>query len=228
MRKPWHKSDPSVFDHLKGELSKKYPDLAVIATTDDVRLRGSFPVLHEETELARFQIEILIPSDFPDSIPLVREIAGRVPHAVDWHTYNKGALCVIVPEEWLLNPKRTSLMAFLEGPLRNYFLNHALAECGMKRPMGERSHGSLGLLEAYGEWFGSNELRVVRAYLNCLSKEMLRGHWDCPCGSGVRLRKCHFSKLMELQKQIPVWIAAKALKRLDDQIERERAGSFSK
>jgi hypothetical protein len=227
MRKPWHKENPPLFEELKHDLGKKYPDLAVLSIDDTVCLRGSFPISHEGIELARFQIEIFIPPDFPFNIPVVKEIGGRIPHHVDWHTYENGTLCIVVPEEWLLNSEHTSFIAFLDGPLRNFFLNHALAEYQIKRPMGERSHGTLGLLEAYGEWFGSSELSVVRAYLNCLSREILRGHWDCPCGSGIKLRKCHLSKLIELKSKIPKWVALKALKRLDNQPKSKRAVAIS-
>jgi len=223
MTVPWHERDPALLDQLRDELENRYPDLRVVVDAGVIYLEGSFALVHEGAELDRFQVKILIPPDFPDNIPMVCETAGRIPVDPDWHTYAKGALCVIVPEEWLLNPESKSILAFLDGPLRNYFLGHAFAESGLKRPMGERPHGSAGLLETYGEWVGSKERTVVENYLMCLSMEKIPRQWFCPCGSGQKIRRCHGEQLKNLQKKIPPSIARMALNRLKSQIKREQS-----
>jgi hypothetical protein len=215
MSGPWHKREPTLLQQLKQELERGYQDLGVLADGDCVYLRGSFPIIHQEIELDRFQIEVKIPQDFPKNIPLVKDLGGRVPlNNPDWHTYDSGFLCVIVPEEWLITPQSGSVVAFLDGPVRNFFIAHALAEAGIKRPMGERPHFVAGLWEAYGEMVGSNEPSVIQRYLRCLSREQTRGHWDCPCGSGKKLRNCHVFEVAKLQKKIPPHVAKSALKRL--------------
>src|SRR5437660_9131868 len=117
-----------------------------------------------------FQIRFGIPGEFPEKIPVAWETYGRVPASADWHTYDNGALCVIVPEEWLVREESSSILAFLDGPLRNYFLGHMLAESGQQRPMGERPHGLPGLYETYGEMVGSTEPAATRKFLEYLSK----------------------------------------------------------
>jgi len=228
MAGPWFRRSPSLLTELRKEIEAKYPDLAVSVRGEVGLLRGSFPILHDGAELDRFQIEVFIPPDFPKRIPMVRETAGRIPHAPDWHTHEKGTLCVVVPEEWLVNAAAGSILAFLDGPLRNYFLNHALAEAGVGRSMGERSHGSDGLLEAYGELVEEKEPAVIKRYLDYVGKEQVKGHWECPCGSGMKMRKCHFSKVLHLRTRIPVWVAKSALQRLDSQMKREREGVVHK
>jgi hypothetical protein len=202
---------------LRDQLERTYPDLRVTIQGDLVWLEGSFPVVHDGVELDRFQTKVGIPEEFPEKIPVAWETNGRVPISADWHTYDKGALCVIVPEEWLVREESCSILAFLDGPLRNYFLGHLLAESGQQRTMGERSHGLPGLYEAYGEMVGSTEPATTRKFLECLSKDRIKGHWDCPCGSGKRLRKCHMVHLLALRSKICPRIAKMALKRLSDQ-----------
>jgi hypothetical protein len=219
----WHERDPSLLNHLRDELENKYPDLRVVIDGGLVYLEGSLPLVHESTELDRFHIRIKIPPEFPESIPKVWETAGRIPLNGRWHTYDDGSLCVIVPEEWLLNPESKSILAYLDGPLRNYFLGHVYAESGLTRPMGERSHGSMGLLETYGEWVGSNEQTVIENYLLYLSRDKIPRQWFCPCGSGQKLRRCHGEHVRNLQKKIPPRIAQMALGRLKFQLERERS-----
>lgn len=221
MSAPWHKKDPSQLSRLKEDLEKKYPDLYLTVEGDLVYLRGTIPILHDDAELDRFQVEVMIPPDFPKNIARVRETGDRIPHTAYWHTYIQGGLCITVPEDWLIDANYTSLIAFLDGPVRNYFLGHALAECEIKRPMGERQHGSKGLYEAYGDMVGSSQPEVIEKNLEYLTKKKIKGHWDCPCGSGKRLRDCHRSDIINLQKKIPRWVAESALKRLREHKQRE-------
>ncbi|MFA6295081.1 MAG: SEC-C metal-binding domain-containing protein [Candidatus Paceibacterota bacterium] len=211
----WYKKSPSLLEQLRQDLEKKYQDLRILIEKNVVCLRGGFPIIHDGIELDRFQIEVKIPHDFPKSIPVVKELGGRVPlNNPLWHANADGTLCVIVPEEWLINPQSNSISAFLDGPLRNFLISHALAEAGQKRPMGERSHGTQGLWEAYGEMVGCVEQVIIERYLKYLSKGNIKGHWDCPCGSGKKLRNCHRLKVVELQNIIPPSVAQSALKRL--------------
>lgn len=214
MGSPWHKKDPSLLCELREDLERRYPDLLLSVEGDLVRLRGSFPVIDDGAELDRFYIEVTIPAEFPRKIPVVRELAGRVPRSPDWHTFDAGTLCVIVPEEWLANPDSGSILAFLDGPVRNYFIGHALAECGRQRPMGERPHGRAGLLEAYGELIGISDAAAIEKCLSYLARDRVKGHWDCYCGSGKRLRHCHMTQIIELQKRVPPSVAAMGLERL--------------
>ena len=64
----------------------------------------------------------------------------------------------------------------MDGPLRNYFLGHVLAESGQQGPTGEGSHGLLGLYEAYGEMVGSTYVAATRTFLEYSSKDRIKGH----------------------------------------------------
>lgn len=210
----WYQKEPNLAASLREELEKKYPDLQLSITGSNGTLRGSFPVIYEGVELDRLQIEVHIPEGFPAEIPSVQETMGRIPRDVDWHTFSDGHLCVIVPEEWLLNPNSNSLIAYLDGPLRNFFIGHALAEAGQQRAMGERSHGIKGLLESYGEMVGSTDPKAIANYLDYCASKKLKSHWKCPCGSGKRVKICHLGHMITLRRKIPRWIAKKAHDRL--------------
>jgi hypothetical protein len=47
----------------------------------------------------------------------------------------------LVPEEWLLARDQT-FRAFLDGPMRNFFLGQILVEAGKPWPFGERPHSA--------------------------------------------------------------------------------------
>jgi hypothetical protein len=214
MKTPWHRANPASLTKVQREVIAKYPDLGFYVETDIVYVRGSFPIVHDGHVLDRYQIELALPTDWPASCPVLRETAGRIPHVARRHVNPDGTACPIVPEEWLVNPHRDSLFSYLEGPVHNFFLGQSLAEADEPWPFGERPHGVPGLLECYGELMGTKETQVIHEYLKYLSRKEVKGHWDCPCGSGSRLRNCHMDHLLELRHKIPAAVAQQAMKKL--------------
>src|SRR5207253_22252 len=148
---------------------------------------------------------------WPKGTPILRETGGRIPWVSHRHVNPNGVACPIVPEEWLLNPQHDSVLAFLDGPVRNFFLGQSLAERGDAWPFGERPHGRAGLLQSYGEMLGTTDQSAIPAYLDCLSRREIKGHFECPCGSGKRVRNCHLAELQKLHQKILPSVAAAAL-----------------
>jgi hypothetical protein len=223
---PWHERNPVVLKAMKAELATHYPDLRVIVERGIVHIRGSFPVIDDAEVLDRFLIEVTLATDYPDSVPVLKEVGGRVPWHEDRHVIpGNGEACLIVPEEWIIQPNHDSILAFLIGPVRNFFLGQILVESGNPWPFGERSHGLPGLIEAYGEILGTSDGHTLRRYLDCLSREALKGHWECPCGSTKRLRDCHLNKVKSLRMIILPRVAQQAVNRLDKLSERQKKNS---
>ncbi|HEY1757850.1 MAG TPA: hypothetical protein VGG72_20945 [Bryobacteraceae bacterium] len=215
MKRPWHERAPKLWAKVKQDLTAAYPELHDMIDNGTAFIRGSFPVKDGADILDRFHIEIEIPGDFPDFIPILREIGGRLPWHPDRHINREnGEACPIVPEEWLLQPSHDSILAFLDGPVRNFFLGQILVEAGKPWPFGERTHGVPGLIDAYGEIIGTSDEPTVRRYLDCLARETLKGHWNCPCGSGARLRNCHLEAVKKLREKIPPRVAKQAINRI--------------
>src|SRR5216683_3347490 len=105
--KPWFVRWPDALAEVRQVLSG-YPDLRLIQTEDVVLIRGTFPVEFANAVLDRFQIEIFFTNQYPEEMPRVREIGGRIPWTLDSHVFpNSGRASIQVPEEWLLNPNQT-------------------------------------------------------------------------------------------------------------------------
>lgn len=215
MKKPWYKANPALLGKMKADLAREYPDLRVLEKDDTIFVVGSFPLVCEGVTTDRYEIEVRLPRDFPDSIPELRETARRIPRKENRHVNpNNGEACPIVPEEWLLSPDHDSLVSFLNGPLRNFFIGQSLVEQGDPWPFGGRSHGVDGLYEAYGELLGTTDRGAILRYLACLGHDIIKGHLECPCGSGKKLRNCHVGDVRALKTKMPSWVAKKALERL--------------
>jgi len=93
-------------------------------------------------------------------------------------------------------------------------MGQAMVERGDPWPFDEWSHGIEGQLEYYREVFGTDNLGHVRKYLEYMIAKKVKGHWECPCGSGRRIRDCHSQQIYSLRMRMPRTDAHVALNRL--------------
>lgn len=211
--KPWFTGRPELKADVETVIARWYRDLRLTIEAEIAVLRGTFPVTHDGQVLDRFAIEIRFPSDYPDTLPEIRETAGRLPWTNERHVNPDGAACVIVPEEWLVRGDGT-FGSFMSGPVNSYFLAQALVEMGEPWPHGERSHGRAGVLEAYADLIGVADSTLMIAWLRTLENQAAKGHWPCPCGNGRILRRCHGEEFRALRARITPTIARQMLARL--------------
>jgi hypothetical protein len=205
---------------MRADLRTNYPDLHVFVVNERVQVRGCFPVVDSGRVLDRFNVEIDLPSDYPRRVPGVREVGGRIPRHIDCHVQSDGRACLFFPEErWRVWPEGSTFLEFLDGPVRGFFIWQSLRSLGADCPFGERAHGELGALEYYTETLGSDDPQFIVGCLDRLSQpgfKGFRGHWPCPCGSGVRIRNCHPGLLADMHKKIPPDSAARFLSALPE------------
>jgi hypothetical protein len=213
MTAAWFEEQPKLLEEVRAAISVDQPDLRAAIVDGVLQVRGSYAVHDGDIVLDRYQVEVRFPRAYPKAAPLVEEIGGRIPRTQDRHISGDRTTCLLVPEEWLLAPDQ-SFKAFLAGPMKNFFLGQLLVEAGKPWPFGQRSHGYEGLIEAYLELLGISDRTRIMAYFDCLRRKVIKGHFECPCGSKKRLRNCHRSELQELAKRIPPHIAQQSYDRL--------------
>ena len=216
MSQPWHKTDPAWLEKMQREVQADYPNLHFYPQGDRVVVRGTLPISHEGTELDRYAVEIILLASYPDALPLVFEVDGRVPWDADHHVNREtGEACLFVPDErWKVAPPTMTFLEFLNGPVRNFFLGQSLFRRTGEWPFGQRSHGVAGIREYYSELLGTDDVNVILRYLECLRRPTLKGHWPCPCGSGRRLRACHRVQVDDLRTKIPPVVALRSFEPL--------------
>ncbi|MBZ4414680.1 hypothetical protein K8640_41340 [Myxococcus sp. XM-1-1-1] len=214
---PWNHV-PGALAEIEAELAPEYPTLHAVELDGHVRVRGSFPVRDGAQVLTWFQIDVALPPDFPRALPVVWETGGRIPRVAERHINSPGdgSACVVLPESfWLAQDEgEVSLLAFLRGPVHNYFLGQALVELGEPWPFGEWGHGVAGVREHYGQLLGTSApARVMELLRYALSPA--KGHWPCPCGQPRRLRSCHGELVRTLKERVPITIIRQGLRRLE-------------
>lgn len=203
MSRPWHEANPKLYASMRSEVEAAYPSLHFFEEQRLVVIKGTFPVRSEQSVLGRFQVQIVIPKTFSRDLPEVRETGGRIPWHVGRHMFPSGRACLFVTEErWKHFPVGSSLKQFLDGPVHGYFLAQIVWEKNGTWPFDQRSHGLDGIYEFYEEMTGFRNRTIIHNYVDYLSRSEVKGHWRCPCGSGEKLRHCHWDQLVDLRKKI--------------------------
>lgn len=201
------------------------PDLVAIVDNGKIKVSGVYHVMPKQQNnrglgsLANFNIEIELDSKFPEHAPVVHELGDSIPRSGEFHINPDGSCCLEVWEVWLAKNKDKSVQSFFEGPLRNFFLSQLYKREKGTFPFGEHPHGNPGILSGYAEVLECNpDKNTVLYNLRVLSYKPPRGHWDCPCGSGIRIRGCCKKRLLELSDRIDPQLAKQMLKRLNGSV----------
>ncbi len=214
----------AVLDEVETQLRNYYPSLYLTQRGNRSVIRGVFPVQMEGEVIDTFLVEIELPRRFPEEVPFVREMSGRIPNLADRHVYTNGTLCLFLPEErWKYWPEGSSFLVFLTGPVNDFFLSQLYFEQHGAWPFGERRHSVLGIIDYYAEELGTDDLQVIAKCLEYLSAPQPKGHWPCYCGSGKRMRHCHFEKLSDLHRRIQPAVAANSLRYVRHALEHQAA-----
>lgn len=141
-----------------------------------------------------FSIKITA-ENFPALPPLCIETSGKV---INYHINPKKDLCLgsprVLHEAIMALP---DIIFYINKFVIPFFFSFRYHQQYGISPFGELAHGGDGLLPNYREIFKANDLTIC-TLLTYGTKFLYRGHHPCPCGSGLRLRKCHGPRLRAL------------------------------
>ena len=189
------------------ELLGKYPELRLLPAVDDgLRIEGTLEfsahALSHPYITDQYEISISIASSFPRTIPVVREVGGRVPK--DFHKMTGGELCLGSPTRLrLILSETSSLLFFIERCVIPYLYGYSLVEKGGTLPFGELAHGTKGLREDLADLVGFRDERILDQFVKLVSMKKRQANKRlCPCGSGLRVGRCHNRKLNLLRDKL--------------------------
>ena len=151
-----------------------------------------------ETISESFDIELSVPHAFPDRFPQAREAGGRIDTDYE-HLNPDGTLCLAVPiEQRRLFLEQPTVLGFVNRLLVPYLYGYSFWRKHGYHPFGEAAHGSEGILRHYVDTLGLRDPVAALAVISFLFEHGYRGHHDCPCGSGLKVRVCHGPALRAL------------------------------
>lgn len=228
----------TTLDDQLAELLAKFPQLAVrpdrkdehFTDGDELRLIGSIAL--DDVELSglprldgSYRIKIVVPRAFPASLPRAYAVEGSIPRS--YHSYSDGSLCLGAPLHIRSIVNRTpTLLGFVVRCVVPYLYRHRHIQALGKAPWGELDHHSPGLLQYYERVLGTSDARACIEFLRLGGlRKRVANKCPCPCGSGLRLGRCHHRRLNRLRDgcgRAAMRAAERDLKqRLDE--ERQRA-----
>ena len=186
------------------EVHREFPELLLQKAEDGRFFVTGCLAFSVETEKGTiledaYQVKISIPPDYPQSVPTVREVGGRIPKEFHRHPHD-GTLCLGAPlAVRMAFHKDRSLLGYIRNQVVPYLFAHSYNEEYEEMPYEQLPHGGEGILLYYREVLGVNNILAVLGLLRVLVDDSYRGHYDCPCGSGRNLRKCHGPALLAVK-----------------------------
>ena len=187
------------------EAQAQHPTLELFRDPSDtlqIRGRVGFSMEYESHTIEdHYLLDLQIPDDYPASPPFVYETEGKIPKDFD-HFMAAGNFCLGAPVEVRRRfAAHKNLLSFIEDQVIPYLFNYSYKRDYEKLPFGELSHGAVGWLQYYMEFFGTSLIEAMKL-LKCLADDFAPPLMACPCGGGRKLRDCHGPKLMELRPHL--------------------------
>ena len=190
-----------------GKLLTKYSGLRLTSTADgSVKIAGALAFVAEapgKTRIAdEYEVELVVPNQFPDRIPVVREIGGRIPRS--FHKLNNAELCLGAPTRLqLIVAESPSVLRFVERCVIPYLYGYSHFERHGVMPFGELKHGAEGVREDLASLFGTERAESVGEFVRLTAMRKRHANKQaCPCGSGRRLGRCHHRRINTLREQL--------------------------
>jgi hypothetical protein len=145
-----------------------------------------------------FDIELTIPHMFPNRLPRAKETRGRIGPDYE-HLNPNGTLCLAVPiEQRRVFFEQPTLLGFVNRLLIPYLYGYCFWSKHGYHPFNEAEHGCEGILRHYIGTLGLQDSLAALSVICFLFEHGYRGHHECPCGSGRKVRACHGPALRAL------------------------------
>lgn len=203
----WFEDDFEFYLSEQRIIKRLQPDLHYKKFENRLSLIGSFHLdatFNDKNIKDDYKIRIDFPKDYPESLPKVKEPGGKISWPVgdpNNHMYSDGTLCLETNlESKRIFEKEKNIGCFIRNLLVPYLYRESYIRIYGVEPFSGREHGGEGLINYYKERFNTSDIHCV---LNLLSYALLkgyRGHHPCPCGSNLRLRKCHGPTIREINE----------------------------
>jgi hypothetical protein len=160
-----------------------------------------------------YSVELRIPRSHPmRELPQAFETGGRIPN--DYHHLADGSLCLGSPTRLRLIVLRSPTISdFIAQAVIPYFYSRSYYERFGQMPFGELAHGNLGLTRDLISMLRMPMGTRVDQLLDvCSMRKRHANKRACPCGSGLRLGKCHNREVNSARAQFGrSWFAGQSM-----------------
>lgn len=183
-----------------GEFLSQHPSLRVTCIDGEkIIIEGIFGIYAQiqgyDLIEDSYRLRITLTKNFPNDLPKVFEIGGRIPDDDNHHINpNEKSLCLGSTLKLKLMLSQQPTIVYFGNQILTPFLysiSYKLKHGTF--PYGELQHGEAGLIQDYEQIFGVKGKQSVMLVLKALGiRKRLANRLPCACGCGQALRKCDF------------------------------------
>lgn len=178
-----------------------YPSFKFFKRDDSCVFNGEISLNHVFNDVrmtGKFNLEIIVPGDFPLAFPKVMELSDNIDKDYP-HRYTNGQFCLASDLELkMFFSQSEDICLFVEKYIIPYLYTYRYYKEYGVYPYGDRSHGVMGNIEYLKDLFVVENWDQVFNLIFFIIQSPYRGHLMCPCGSGNRIRNCHGSVLKQM------------------------------
>lgn len=178
-----------------------FPKLSYTCGKKLLSVDGELDICDQEGNYwGTFHIRILLSYAYPYCVPLLYEKSKVIPRNIDFHIDINGLCCVDIDHKLLVRSKHGLT-------IRDYliewvypFLANQLYRMKEARYVGEEyAHHFEGVRQFYSEDLRLNDEAAMKMLEAILSKVNDGRNDLCPCGSGIKLKRCHWNAYIFLK-----------------------------
>ena len=130
-------------------------------------------------------------------MPQIWEISNKIRKGYP-HLYEDRRLCLATDLEQRLYLEKHTILDWIKEYVEKYFVSYIYYKRYGVYPFGEHSHGDKGMYEFIKMHYQLDNINVAKSIYEYICTKKYRGHLDCPCGSGKKLRNCHGELIQKL------------------------------
>lgn len=206
----WYEEKEAFFLQETRFIKENYPELHYKIRDGIMTLSGifHFTASYKGEEISDcYKIRIAFPENYPDELPIIGEIGGRIPNS--YHHLDDGALCLGTPADLYTRfAQARNIKNYLNNIVIHYLYRYSYIEKNNKEPYGDRAHGFDGIIEGYQELLKTDNARIVFLILHMeydkrTKQDYKFNNFKCLCGSGKKFKLCH-GKYRKKLRSLPI------------------------
>ncbi len=173
------------------------PELQQVVLEDAIVLKGEleFNLIDPDTDKPPIKdsyfIEITIRFDFPDSIPKVKEMNGKIKRDYE-HIDKDGFLCLGFPSKVGKRiTENPTIEWFVDKIVKSNLFFYSFFKIYGYPPWEEHDSGGKGLFKHYATLLNTSSSYAILQLIGFRIFGNYDGHKQCPCESGKNTMQCH-------------------------------------
>ncbi|KXH81618.1 SEC-C domain-containing protein [Chryseobacterium kwangjuense] len=192
------------FEEDKAAIISANPGLKYLGVVEGFhKFDGNFYLKNDEGELIEsFNIVIVVNhKKYPNSFPLLLLIDDKIEKSLDNHLSKDGLVCL--EHTYSLNKIESGgirVYDFINHYLTKYFSWVLVKKYGRSEILDEYQHHEKGTIQFYQELLKTMDKKIIYQFLEEYCHQIkTKQNSMCYCGSGKKLKKCHYEAVIMLK-----------------------------